>query len=94
MAVAGDESIVVTLPEAMTAGTVAVEGPKIKGPPILPWMRNPAEINAHEPKNLSKVPLLDSRSVLLQLILLREFCFALFDLSLVSLFVWTGCVNE
>lgn len=67
MAVAGDESIVVTLPEAMTAGTVAVEAPKIKGPPILPWMRNPAEINAHDPQNLSKVPLLDSRSVLLQL---------------------------
>jgi len=70
MAVAGDESIVVTLPEAMTAGAVAVEAPKIKGPPILPWMRNPAEINALEPQNLSKVPLLDSRSVLLQLNLL------------------------
>lgn len=55
------EDMAVTLPEAMTMGSVGPKVVKVKGPPVLPWMRSPVEIGAHEPESVSEVPLLDPR---------------------------------
>lgn len=56
-----NDTITVTLPEAMT---VVASAPKVvttKGPPALPWMRSPVEIAIHDPLSVDEVPLLDSR---------------------------------
>lgn len=52
----------VVLPEAMLAATLAPH-PLLnrKGPPVLPWMRSPAEIGLLQPLPLGQVPLLDPR---------------------------------
>lgn len=54
-------NITVVLPEAMTMMPVVPKGEKVKGPPVLPWMRSPVEIGVHEPQPVREVPLLDPR---------------------------------
>jgi hypothetical protein len=44
-------------------GSVGPKVVKVKGPPVLPWMRSPVEIGAYEPESVSEVPLLDPRFV-------------------------------
>jgi len=71
------ETITVTLPEAMTMATVAPKVVKPKGPPVLPWMRNPIEIGVHESQLVNEVPRLDPRFVGLHIDLL---CWTMFQL--------------
>lgn len=67
-------SITMTLPEAMTMANVAPKVVKVKGPPVLPWMRSPVEIGVHEPQSVNEVPLLDPRFVFFTLLLIER-CF-------------------
>lgn len=66
-AAAENETITVTLPEAMTMANVAPKVVKTKGPPVLPWMRSPVEIGVHDTQSVREVPLLDPRFVRLSL---------------------------